>query len=94
MKKSGKKVISIIVDILLLAVIVLAVYLLVVDNFISININLLYIIIIAAIPVGFYLTYMSFAKDIDWDAPCRDEDAADSEEAGADDEKNKGKKED
>ena len=94
MKKSGKKVISIIVDILLLAVIVLAVYLLIVDNFISININLLYIIIIAAIPIGFYLTYMSFAKDIDWDAPCRGEDAADSEEAGADDEKNKGKKED
>lgn len=73
MKKSGKKVVSIIIDIFLLAVIVLAVYLLVVDNFISININLLYIIIIAAIPMGFYLTYMSFAKDIDWEAPYRDE---------------------
>ena len=73
MDRKSRKILSIIVDIVLLALIVCSVYLLVVENFINININFLYIIIIVAIPTGFYLTYMSFAKEIDWEAPYRED---------------------
>lgn len=82
--KTNKRIISVMADICLLAVIILAVYMLVVDNFISININLLYIIIIAAIPTGFYFTYMSFAKDIDWEAPYKDDEQEEAEEETGD----------
>ena len=37
---------------------------------------LLYAVIILAIPTGFYLTYMAFAKQIDWDAPYREDEEA------------------
>lgn len=61
-----KKVIAVILDVLFVAIIVFAVYLLTINNFISINENVLYAVIIFIIPTGFYMTYMSFAKEIDW----------------------------
>ncbi len=74
-----KRVGAILIDIALLLVVVLAVYMLLVENFINLNTNLLYAIIILAIPTGFYLTYMAFAKQIDWDAPYREDEEAEDE---------------
>jgi uncharacterized membrane protein YkvI len=80
-----KKVIAIILDVLFLAVIVLAVYLLTINNFISINENVLYALIILLIPVGFYVTYMSFAKEIDWNKLPGDESDDENEDEAEDD---------
>ena len=74
-----KRVGAILIDIALLLVVVLAVYMLLVENFINLNTNLLYAIIILAIPTGFYLTYMAFAKQIDWDAPYREDEEEEDE---------------
>jgi bacteriorhodopsin len=74
-EKGMKKVISILMDVLFAAVIVFAVYLLTVNNFISVNENVLYAVIILLIPLGFYMTYMSFAKEIDWNKLPGDEEA-------------------
>jgi hypothetical protein len=74
-----KKILAIVIDVLFVAIIVLAVYLLTVNNFISINENVLYAVIILLIPVGFYMTYMSFAKEIDWNKLPGDKDVDDDE---------------
>lgn len=60
---SSKKVLSVLLDILLVAVIAFAVFLLVTDKGTDINKNILYTIIVFAIPIGFYVTFMSFAGD-------------------------------
>jgi hypothetical protein len=63
-----------------LAVIVVAVYLLTRSNSVSINENILYAVIILLIPAGFYVTYMSFSKEIDWNKLPGDENDDDEDE--------------
>jgi hypothetical protein len=83
--KGMKKFIAIVFDVLFVLVIVFDVYLLTVNNFISINENILYAVIIILIPFGFYMTYMSFAKEIDWNKlPGDNGDEDDTEEASGD----------
>jgi glucose uptake protein GlcU len=88
-ERGMKKIIAVIIDVVFLAVIVIAVYLLTRSNSVSINENILYAIIILLIPAGFYVTYMSFSKEIDWNKlpgdEIEDEDEDETENASEDD---------
>ncbi len=63
MKKGLKAVITVLVDVILIAVIVVAVYLMLFKAHNDTTKNILTVIIVLAIPVGFYMTYMVFAGD-------------------------------
>lgn len=87
-EKDMKKIIAVIIDAVFLAVIVVAVYLLTRSNSVSINENILYAVIILLIPAGFYVTYMSFSKEIDWNklpGDENDDDENETENASEDD---------
>ena len=77
MKKGLKAVITVLVDVILIAIIVVAVYLMLFKTHNNTTKNILTVIIVLAIPIGFYMTYMVFAGDkYDYDdsALCEDED--------------------
>lgn len=75
MKKGLKAVITVLVDVILIAIIVVAVYLMLFKTHNNTTKNILTVIIVLAIPIGFYMTYMVFAGDkYDYDDPALWED--------------------
>lgn len=79
MKKGWKAALAIIVDLLLMALIIFSVYIIMnSDN--AVFKNICKAIIVISIPVGFFMTYMSFAGDkydYDIDAEWDEEEAED-----------------
>ncbi len=86
MKKGLKAVITVLVDVILIAVIVAAVYLMLFKAHNDTTKNILTVIIMLAIPVGFYMTYMVFAGDkYDYDDSALWEDEDENSDVADDD---------